>query len=75
MTRRKKEKIIWETVELPSFEMGGITKAFALELLHRNNIRAKKGGHCMETGWGKYTIKVDSKWINKAKKILNKGEY
>lgn len=74
MRRRKKEKTIWETIELPSFESGGITKAFALEILHKNNIRATNGGHSMYNGWGKYTIKVDSKWINKAEQILSEGE-
>lgn len=74
MRRRKKEKIIWETIELPSFESGGITKAFALELLHKNNIRAISGGHSIYTGWGKYTIKVDSEWKNKAEQILFEGE-
>ena len=74
MRRRKEERTDWEVLELPTFEMGGITKAFALEILHKNNIRATNGGHTMNCGWGKYTIKVDSKWINKAEQILNEGE-
>jgi len=75
MRRRKPERTDWEVLELPTFEMGGITKAFALEILHKNNIRAISGGHSVYNGWGKYTIKVDSKWINKAEEILNKGDY
>lgn len=74
MRRRKEEKTNWEIIELLSFESGGITKAYALEILHLNNIRATTGGYCMNNGWGSYTIKVDSDWVNKALNILGENK-